>query len=217
MRLFTSKGYHLSSLSPLAKLVYSVFLLFTAIGLWTSWDIYATRIGGALDGPPGAPSVAERYVTGARADDTAASDGPALDLPPEPGEAAGVAQVEDVKGPWILDVTHQHAFSVSVVFLILAHLFMLTRLNAWTAGVVIGVSGASALAHVLAPLLIHGSDGGWLWLMPVSGALLGVSWTAMVAWTALAMWFHVSARQGARPPGDPTAEGGRDHEKTDLA
>ncbi|TNF24876.1 MAG: hypothetical protein EP329_24115 [Deltaproteobacteria bacterium] len=202
MRLFTSKGYHLSSLSPLAKLVYSLFLVFTAVGLWTSWEIYATRIGGSLDGPSGTPSVAERYVAGSRADEaTTSSDGPALDLPPEPGMEAAGAPVEDVKGPWILDVFHQHTFSVSVVFLILAHLFMLTRLHAVTAGVVIGVAGVSALAHVLAPPLIHASDGGWLWLMPVSGALMGVSWTAMVLWSALAMWFRVGARQGSRPNG----------------
>ena len=198
MRLFTTKGYHLASLSPLSKLVYSVFLVFTAVGLWTSWEIYASRIGGDLDGPDGAPSVAERYVAEPRGGGgVAASDGPALDLPPEPGEASR-AQAEDVKGPWILDVFHQHTFSVSVVFLILAHLFMLTRLQTGVAGVVIGVAGVSALAHVLAPVLIHAS-GGWLWLMPVSGALMGVSWTGMVAWSALAMWFRVGAPQGARP------------------
>lgn len=200
MRLFTSKGYHLASLSKLAKLVYSVFLAFTAVGLWTSWQIYADRIGGDLDGPAGEPSVAERYVAGARAQaPPATSDGPTLDLPPEPGVAAISPPAEDVKGPWILDLTHQHAFSVSVVFLILAHLFMLTRLHAFTAGAVIGVAGVSALAHVLAPVLIHASDGGWLWLMPVSGAAMGVSWTLMVIWSALAMWLGLGARQGGRP------------------
>ena len=195
MRVFAARGYHLVSLSPLAKGVYSIFLMFVSIGLWTSWEIYVTRIGGALEGPRGTPSVAERYVEARMAALEATGGGPRLDLEglggveSSRGDGAGD---EDLKAPWVLDVFHQHTFTVSVVFLILAHLFMLTRLHTALAGVVIAVAGVSALAHVLAPVLIHGT-GGWLWLMPVSGALMGVSWTAMVAWSLVAIWFGVGA------------------------
>ncbi|MGM0576063.1 MAG: hypothetical protein ACQEXJ_10080 [Myxococcota bacterium] len=226
MRVFVSKGYHLGSLSVPARLVYTIFLVFIGVGTWTSWRIYADRIGGDLVAEAGRPSVAERYVEGGAAsleggpeetsgDDTGGpavdlpeegrgpalnlpeeSGGPAMDLPDEGGgpaldvEPAATAEApdEDLKWPWILDVFHQHLFSVSVVFLILAHLFMLTRLHAAVSGTIIVLAGLTAMAHVFAPVVIH-ETGGWLWLMPVSGAGMLATWTLMIAWTLLAMWF----------------------------
>ena len=76
---------------------------------------------------------------------------------------------------------------MSVVFLIVAHLFMLTRLAGWLSGTVIVIAGLSALAHVLAPVLIH-LTGGLLWLMPWTGGLMGASWAAMIVWSLGAMW-----------------------------
>ena len=101
---------------------------------------------------------------------------------------------EDTKAIWILDVFHQHVFTVSVVFLILAHLFVMTGLSQGFAGGVVVVAGMSSLLHVLAPVIIW-KTGGALWLMPVSGAVMGVSWTLMVAWTFVAMWFVRPARR----------------------
>lgn len=173
-----------------AKLVYSLFLVFIAIGMWTSWAIYGDRIGSELRGPVGKPSVEDRYVPRAVA---AATTGPALDLDDEPA-----APAEDLKRPWVLDVFHQHAFSVSVVFLILAHLFMLTRLAAWLSGSVIAVAGLSALLHVLAPVVIW-KTASFLWLMPVTGAAMGLSWTAMVLWSLLAMWLGGPRQADQRP------------------
>jgi len=182
VKLFISKGYHLAALPVAAKLVYTFFLVFVAIGLWTSWAMYRDRIGADLQGPAGKPSVQERYVNRPAGVDAVAA-GPALDL----DEAAVVRPAEDLKKPWIMDVFHQHVFSVSVVFLILAHLFMLTRLHPAVAGATIAVAGLSSLLHVLAPVLIW-QTGAWLWLMPASGAAMALSWTAMVAYTAGAMW-----------------------------
>lgn len=195
MKLFITKGYHLAALPVQAKLVYSVFLLFVAAGLWTSWAIYFDRIGGDLRAAPGQPSVSARYVASAPAP---AAGGPALDLGDSPAPAA-VTPAEDLKRPWILDVFHQHVFSVSVVFLILAHLFMLTRLRAALTGAVIAVAGLSSLGHVAAPVVIW-KTGGWLWLMPATGAAMGVSWTLMVAWSFAAMWFGAAAPPTAREP-----------------
>lgn len=183
MKLFIAKGYHLAALPVPAKLVYSLFLVFIAIGLWTSWAMYRDRIGADLQGPVGQPSVQERYVNRA-AQPSQAGVGPALDL----DEPAAPKPTEDLKKPWVMDVFHSHVFSVSVVYLILAHLFMLTRLHPVASGGVIALAGLSALLHVLAPVIIW-KTGTWLWLMPVSGASMGLSWTAMVAYTLLAMWF----------------------------
>lgn len=171
-----------------AKLVYSFFLIFIGIGLWTSWAMYRDRMGSDLRGPNGQPSVEERYVDRAPAADHSPTTqtsgaGPALELASEPP----AKPVEDHKKPWIMDVFHQHVFSVSVVFLILAHLFILTRLHPAVAGTVIAVAGSSALLHVLAPVIIWQTKS-WLWLMPVTGAAMGLSWTLMVGWSLVAMW-----------------------------
>ena len=186
MKVFTAKGVHLANLAVPAKLVYTLFLVFIALGVASSVLIYATRIGAPLRGPE--PSVAARYLDQkAKAPDEAG--GPSLDLPgADDGGAQPAAKAsEDLKWPWILDVFHQHLFTVSVVFLILAHLFMLTRLAAWLSGTVITVSGLSSLAHVLAPVIIH-LTGGWLWLMPLTGSLMGASWAFMILWGLAAMW-----------------------------
>ncbi|MBI5610935.1 MAG: hypothetical protein HY902_18835 [Deltaproteobacteria bacterium] len=201
MKLFIAKGYHLASLAVPAKLVYSIFLLFILLGLWSSAILYSDRIGAATQSPAGQPSVQERYVNRAKEAAPRPTAGPALDLGDEPPAAAPApVPAEDPKRAWVLDVFHQHLFSVSVVFLILAHLFMLLRLHPAFAGSVVLLSGVSALAHVLAPVIIW-KTGGWLWLMPVTGAAMALTWTLMVLWSLVAMWFGAPAREdrGATP------------------
>lgn len=206
MKLFVRKGYHLGGLAAPAKLIYTLFLVFIALGVWSSWVIYADRIGPELSGPAGTPSVEERYVNRPAAPPPAQAGGPTLDLDDGPtldlddgptlelddGPTLELdkaeAPPEDLKRPWVLDVFHQHLFTISVVFLILAHLFMLTGLHPAVTGSVVMVAGLSSLAHVLAPVIIW-KTGGWLWLMPATGATMGVSWTAMILWTLVALWF----------------------------
>lgn len=200
MKLFIAKGYHLAALTVPAKLVYTLFLAFILLGLWSSALMYGERIGTQNTSEPGQISVQERYVN---RPPKAVSGGPALELGDEPAEPAAKAQAapaEDLKRPWILDVFHQHLFSVSVVYLILAHLFMLTRLHPALAGAVIAVAGLSSLLHVLAPVIIWKTQG-FFWLMPLSGAAMALSWTLMSGWTLLAMWLpqpkNSEAKSGA--------------------
>jgi hypothetical protein len=207
VKLFVRKGYHIGALNVPAKLVYTLFLVFVGAGLWTSWAIYEARIGASLSGPPGTPSVEERYVNRpAPALPAVPAGGPELDLGPElelePGPAAeppAMAEppIEDLKGPWVLDVFHQHLFSVSVVFLILGHLFMLAGMHPGPSGTIIVLAGLSGLLHVLAPVIIW-KTGGWLWLMPATGATMGITWTLMVVWTLFAMWFGGRGARAAR-------------------
>lgn len=193
MKIFSSRGLHLANLAVPAKLVYTLFLAFIVLGVGSSYLIYAARVGARLRGP--APSVAAHYLGEAEAAPAAPpsdAGGPSLDLPPEVPEVAPLptdspASQADLQWPWILDVFHQHLFTVSVVFLILAHLFMLTRLNPVLSGTTIGVAGLSSLGHVLTPVIIHLSGGG-LWLMPLTGSLMAASWVFMIVWTLGAMW-----------------------------
>ncbi len=183
------RGYHLAGLSNTAKLVYSIFLGFIVLGMWSSIEIYDQRIGSELQGAPGSTSVRGRYLDHQTPGAGAAADGPTMELPPEEGlagEDEGAASAG--KWAWILDVFHQHVFSISVVWLVLAHLFMLTRLHPMISGVVILLSGLASMSHVLAPLIIHQLDTG-AWLMPVSGIAMALTWLVMVAWTFMAMWF----------------------------
>lgn len=221
MKAFVQRGVHLANLPTPTRLVYTLFLLFIAIGLWTSFALYANRIGPHLRAEDGTPSVAGRYLDGGaarpRAGVGAAEGGQApegdkagevaddleLDLPPpDPTDDSAATPASTLveagvdRWPWILDVMHQHAFSVSVVWLILAHLFVLTRLHGAISGSVVLVSGAAALAHVIAPALIA-RTGGALWLMPLSGAAMGLSWTLMVGWSLAAMWLGIG-RQDAQ-------------------
>jgi len=226
MKIFGARGYQLSSLPIPAKLVYTFFLTFIALGIWTSWRIYAGRVGFETRRTAGRRSVEERYVSVREvATPTPPSPqpgapplvtperGPAieLDLDQEaPAQAPPIAAVQpaptqaqpadeaDPKTEWVIDVLHQHLFSVSVVWLILAHLLMLTRLVPWLRGTVVTASGLATLAHVLAPPIVHvtgsgGDAGGWLWLVPWSGAAMGVTWTVLVAATLLDLWWPRAA------------------------
>ncbi len=196
------RGYHLAGLSTAAKLVYTIFLVFILLGLWSSVEIYDIRIGSSLDAGAGAPSVRARYVGHQAQTAVPEVGGPAMDLPPDeeaPLQDAGAALSEG-KWVWILDVFHQHVFSISVVWLVLAHLFMLTRLHPIISGSLIMVSGVASLGHVLAPLIIHRLDAG-LWLMPVTGVAMALTWLLMVGWTFMAMWFGLG--RPAEP--DPAA------------
>lgn len=195
MKIFVARGYHIGGLGVAAKLVYTIFLVFTLLGIWSSWAIYSLRIGPALDGPAGQPSVTERYIDRAADAPTEAAGGPALELDLPEEDAREPAPGSSLKWSWLLDVFHQHLFTISVVFLILAHLFMLTRLHPGLVGTVVLLGGASSLAHVLAPLIIHLS-GSAQWLMPASGAVMGLSWTAMALYTLLAMWLRLGHSAG---------------------
>lgn len=191
MKIFVRQGYRIASLPVPAKLLYSFFLIFILIGLWTSWVLYDDRLADKKQ-------IHERYVNETVEPPAAVESegGPVLELEPMLDEPAldGVAAPEtDLKGPWVMDVFHQHVFSVSVVWLILAHLFMLVPLVNGLKGAGIVVSGGSALLHVLAPPIIW-KTGGSEWLMPWSGAAMGLTWTAMVVITLVAMWFGRTAK-----------------------
>lgn len=184
------RGYHLAGLSVAAKLVYTIFLLFVLLGIWSSVEIYDTRLGGtAAAGAQGA--VAERYGQPV-APSQPGDGGPDLELPPPDGAVVATAGADEPQGDarwgWILDVFHQHLFSICVVWLVLAHLFMLSRLHPAITGAVVITSGIVTLLHVLAPLIIY-QTGAVLWLMPVTGVGMAATWLMMTLWTALAMWF----------------------------
>ncbi|MAE70098.1 MAG: hypothetical protein CME06_06475 [Gemmatimonadetes bacterium] len=184
MKVFTGNGYHVASLPLPVKCVYTLFLICIALGIWSSVEIHRVRVGDA-DG------VAARYVGESAASNGVAASGPSIELPF--GDDSATPEI-DLEWTWILDLFHQHIFSIAVVYLILAHLFVLTGLPPAFSGGIVFIAGAAALAHTAAPLLIHWS-GGLLWLMPVSGAAMAISWSVIVLWTLWAMWLALGSGQ----------------------
>ena len=100
MKNFASPSFRLRDASFEIRLVYSLFLLFILGGLATTWFFQFQRIGVSYE------HVVAYYLG---------------------GEIGG--QIFFAKNlNALLEETHFHVFSMSVVFLILAHLFMATSL-----------------------------------------------------------------------------------------
>lgn len=181
MRVF-ARPSALRRLSLEARLVYSGFCVFMAVG-------YATTAWFYLDDDLGArPAQAARYYLGEAAAPAApsAADGPAMDLP---GDLPAAEPLRLAKSPrQVMETFHFHLFSVSVCLLILAHLFMMCGLpTGLKAGLVVAAYVAS-LAHVLAPPLIRLVHPDWAALMFPSAVGMGLTWLIMTLWPLVEMW-----------------------------
>jgi hypothetical protein len=183
MRDFVRPAGRLRMLPLPARLVYSVFNLFSLLALaetaWLGADMVGANLEGVeayYAGKSGAPPSA------AKAPDPAA--GPVIELPDEPltAEAAPMPLRK------LLEVTHFHLFTMPVYLLILAHLFMLSRIHA---GVKIGfILGGSlgVLLHMLAPWVARSGSAGSVLFYAISGVLLLVCMLVMSSVPLVEMW-----------------------------
>jgi hypothetical protein len=182
----------LRALATGAKLLYTAFVIATLIGLVVSWQLYGAAVG---EGGPAA------YYAGAKIEAPKAAappgGGPVIDLPDEVARpAAMTVQMPERK---LLEVTHFHLFTIPVIVLILAHLWLLAKIPGWlqNTGVVLAV--VTSGVHVAAPWLVRGSPG-LAFLMPVSGAAMLLVLGAMALVATVDMWLP-------QPPmGDALAE-----------
>lgn len=190
MKDFVRPAGRLRTLPFPARLVYSIFNVFSLLALAETAWLGADMVGADLDGvtayyagapaapPPGAPSVAGD-----------AAGGPVIELPDE-----GLS-VEPSPMPLrkLLEVTHFHLFTMPVYWLILAHLFMLSRMHP---GVKIGFISAGSLGvllHMIAPWIARRGAAGATWFYGGSGTLLLASMLVMSVVPLVEMW--------APPPG----------------
>jgi hypothetical protein len=144
MKNFATPSFRLRDTSFEIRLVYTLFLLLILGGLVTTWFLQFQRIGISYE------RVVAYYLG---------------------GEIAG--QLFFAKNlNALLEETHFHAFSMSVVFLILAHLFMVTSLPR-------GVK----LVFILMTFFSHVFDMGSSWLTrilsPTFAYLLILSWLGL--------------------------------------
>jgi hypothetical protein len=190
MKDFIRPAGRLRTLPVPARLVYTVFNLFSLIALLETAWLGADMVGANLEG-------VEAYYAGAgRASPPpsaapAHAGGPVIELPDEPltAEAAPMPLRK------LLEVTHFHLFTMPVYLLILSHLFMLSRIHA---GVKIGfIAGGSlgVLLHMLAPWVARSGGAVATWFYGISGTLLFATMFVMSVVPLVEMW--------AAPPRKP--------------
>lgn len=144
MKNFATPSFRLRDASFEIRLVYTLFLLLILCGLVTTWFLQFQRIGISYE------RVVAYYLG---------------------GEIGGQMSFPKNLNA-LLEETHFHAFSMSVVFLILAHLFMATSLP----------RGAK-LFFILTTFFSHVFDMGGSWLTrilsPTFAYLLILSWLGL--------------------------------------
>jgi hypothetical protein len=144
MKNFAAPSFRLRDASFEIRLIYSLFLIFILTGLATVWFLQFQRVGISYE------RVVAYYLG---------------------GEIGG--QIFFAKNlNALLEETHFHAFTMSVVFLILGHLFLATSL-----------SRSAKLFFILITFFSHVFDmaGSWLtrMLSPLFAYLLIASWLGL--------------------------------------
>ena len=127
MREFGKSGFRLSQLQRDAKLVYTGFLVFVALGFCTNGLFQLSRIGPTL----------QRIAIHYRGDELGAS----MAFPKTFAE--------------LLELTHFHTSMMGVVFLILAHLVIATDLSPRLKAAFIALACAGSLGDVASYWLIR--------------------------------------------------------------
>jgi hypothetical protein len=163
-----------------ARVVYTVFLVFTLAGLaltlWLTHDMVGLDLSTAGEYYGGeAALVEEAEVVG----------GPALILPPD-GE--DLAAFEPMPRRKLLEVTHFHLFSMPVYLLILSHIYMLSRARKNAKAVWISVGSFGTLLHIAAPWLVAHDCAGSVASYAVSGMLMLVGYFVMSVVPLWEMW-----------------------------
>ncbi len=127
MKHFTYPAYRLSAASREVKIIYTGFLIFVAVGMLTIGLYQFKRIGATYE------LVAAYYRGG------------------ELGQEITYPKTFTQ----LLETTHFHAFSIAIVFLTLAHIFIATALGPRIKWSIIGLAFFSSQADIAGPWLIR--------------------------------------------------------------
>ena len=191
MRDFERPTGRLRTLSFYARLVYSVFLVFTLAALvLTAW-LAEDMVGKDLSGVRGYYAGEEGTPTSA----PTATDGPQLELPED-----AVIRTPPMPQRKLLEVTHFHLFSMPVYLLILSHLYMLSRASSRAKALWIGGGTLGVALHVAAPWI---AASGATWsraFYAVSGSVLAVSFLVMCIGPLVEMWGPAPPPRRSEPP-----------------
>ena len=180
MQDFTRPSGRLRALPLGARAVYTVFLVFTLLGLaltlWLTHDMVGIDLKGVTEYyRGGATPIAEVEV----------ESGPALILPPGGDDLAAFEPMPRRK---LLEITHFHLFSMPVYLLILSHMYMLSRSRKTAKAAWIGVGSFGTLLHIAAPWLVAQASVGALASYAISGAMLFIRYSVMSVVPLWEMW-----------------------------
>lgn len=180
MQDFTRPAGRLRALPLGARTVYTVFLMFTLLGLVLSLVLTHDMVGLDLSG-------ADEYYGGEAVpvEEAVPDGGPALVLPDD-GE--DLAAFEPMPRRKLLEITHFHLFSMPVYLLILSHMYMLSRARRPTKFAWIALGSIATLLHIAAPWIVANGCAGALASYAASGLLLLVSYVVMSVVPLWEMW-----------------------------
>jgi len=198
MKDFTRPKGRLANLPFYARVVYSVFLLFTlaglAITLWLTEDMVRLNLSkmdsyyaGTPDDPPVASSTASSQVAG-----------PALDLPEDANDV--IPKPEPMPLRKLLEVTHFHLFSMPLYLMILSHLYMLSRARDQSKALWIVVGTLSVAVHIVAPWIARSGTTLSHYLYGISGTALVASFLVMAIVPLWEMWIPQRGLGAANQP-----------------
>lgn len=191
MKDFTRPKGRLANLPVFARVVYSVFLLFTlaalAITVWLTEDMVRLDLSGMDDYYAGKSELSPDASTPAPA-----ANGPALVLPDDANEA--IPDPEPMPLRKLLEVTHFHLFSMPLYLMILAHLFMLSRAGDRSKALWITVGTSAVAAHIAAPWVARSGTPPSHLLYGLSGAALALSFLVMAIVPLWEMWIPQRTR-----------------------
>jgi hypothetical protein len=161
MRAFSSSGYLLSDARLEVRLVYTGFLALAVVGMLTMAAFQLKHVG------PTPERVAVYYRGGLR-------DG-AMVFP------KGFRE--------LVEVTHFHAFSMGVVYLVLAHLFLATGASDALKRAGVGIGAAGLLGDVAGVWLVRYVAAGFAWLQLGSWCCEWLGFATFVGFALHEMWF----------------------------
>lgn len=183
MRQF-ARPFPMDRLSLEARVLYSAFLVFIAIGVGTSAWLYDD------DGLGLGSDDVVVYFHGDEARPAApappAAGGLQLDLP----EDASATTTMRLQKParQVVETFHFHAFTMPVVLLIIGHIFMMAALSTRKKIIVLLLSSTSTLLHLLLPPLVRFAGAFWAALFAPSAIVMTLSWLVLIVWPLWEMW-----------------------------
>jgi len=170
MRAFASNGYLLRHARFEVRLVYTAFLLMAVIGMATMAAFQLWHVGPT-------PSRIEAYYRG--------------------GERGGEMTFAKTFRE-LVEVTHFHAFSMGVMYLILAHLFIATAVPPGLKRWLIVVAFVGLAGDLIAPWLIVYGSGAFAPVQLLSWLAEWIGFGAFIVVPLVEMWW--SQERGEAPP-----------------
>jgi hypothetical protein len=155
VREFSKGGFSLRRAPAPLRLVYGGFLILLAPGLLSQLAFHVGRIGLT-------PTAVATYYRGGE-------EGDVLTFPKTFGQ--------------LLELTHAHAFTMSVVFLILAHLFVSTSVSDWFKAGALLATFLGLFGDLAAPWLVRYGAAWCAWIALGAWALEAAGTVTLVAVT----------------------------------